>query len=170
MAEQEPTLLDFGLEFFPVVALADVGIAESEGLVVDVLLDLSKQILDVGIHPIEADGGLLESVAAGDFHRACGEIAGAEGDAYRNALDFPLCELESRAESVAVVNLHTHALGCEGGLDCLELAEYGGALLVGLVDGDHHDLDGGEQGRQHEPVVVAVRHDESSHQTGADAP
>ena len=43
-------------------------------------------------------------------------------------------------------------------------------LVLPLVNGDDDDFNGGELGRKHEALVVAVRHDEGAHQSGADAP
>ena len=43
-------------------------------------------------------------------------------------------------------------------------------FVVGLVDGDHHNLDGSQCGREYQAVVVSVGHDEGAHKAGGYAP
>jgi hypothetical protein len=43
-------------------------------------------------------------------------------------------------------------------------------LFVALEDGDDDDVDGGHGGREHEPRVVGVGHDEPSDEAGGGAP
>ena len=62
------------------------------------------------------------------------------------------------------------ALGLQRLLQLIHLVQNGVVLIVGLVDGDHDHLDGGQGRGQHQAVVVSVGHDEGAHQTGAHAP
>ena len=52
MAEKEASLFDFLFKFIPRINLADIGVAECEGLVVDVLLDVHEQFLNVLSHSL----------------------------------------------------------------------------------------------------------------------
>ncbi len=44
MAKEKAAFLDFNLEILPGVNLADGGVAERKGLVVDILLDVLQQV------------------------------------------------------------------------------------------------------------------------------
>ena len=79
-------------------------------------------------------------------------------------------ELEARLLCVAVVELHT-----EAGIDKLLFHFFATGegqilLFVILIDGHDDHLDRGNLRRQHQAVVVGVRHDQGTHQTGGDAP
>ena len=93
------------------------------------------------------------------------QILGADLQAQRHALHFPLGELPAGGV-VAVIQLHAGVLA--------DLLGQLGSLLgdAGLVGGDghHNHLDGGDGRGQDQAVVVAVGHDDGTHQTGGNAP
>ena len=45
-----------------------------------------------------------------------------------------------------------------------------GAIVVAAVNGQHDEVLGSQPRRQHQPVVIAVRHHERADQPGRDAP
>ena len=109
-------------------------------------------------------------VATGELAGALLEVARSHGDAKGHALEFVLGERPSAALRVVVVELDANASGLELVGDGLALGDDLFHLVWPLVNGDDHDFNGGELGRKHKALVVAVGHDEGAHESRADAP
>ena len=106
---------------------------------------------------------LLECVTAHQFDRAVFEVATAHGQAYGYTLQFVVGKLEAGTLVVCVVVFHAQPLRFEALGEC---AEHGIELFFFAVLEDRHDhhLNGGDMRGKHQTVVVAVAHDERTHE------
>jgi len=171
VAEKESSLGYLFLELFPGIDLADIVIAELESLCVDVVLNLVKKRCNHVCNTFLRVRSLLAGITACKLHSTVLEVTSTHCKTYRNTLELPLCELESRTESVTAVDLDSDALRLEFLLECCHLVEDGIVhSLILSCDRNHHHLDRSELRRKHETVVVSVSHDEGSHKTGRNAP
>ena len=93
------------------------------------------------------------------------QVARTQFDHQRHAAPLPIEELGARRLSLAVVDTGAHFLP-----NAVRSFEHAGPLLVLAVDGDQHHFVRSDAGRQHQPLVVRVAHDEAADQAGADAP
>ena len=132
-------------------------------------LHRSEQLVDRSRRPVERDLLLLARVATHDGDRCRREVAGAELDAERHALQLPLVELEPGPVLGPVVDPDTDARRPQlvgqgrGG------PEHPGALVL-AEDRHDHDLLRRDARRQPQPAVVAVRHHHAADQAGGGAP
>ena len=116
-----------------------------ERLLVDVLLDLVKELSDVIGDAVEGAGLLGERVTASDFYRAVLEVTTTEGQAYGYTLELVFGELPPGLLVVCVVVAHTDAALLQLGDEGLYVAADLVTLLERLVDGDDDDLMRGER-------------------------
>ena len=171
MREQEAALVvEHLLELLPRIDLGNHRLAVVERLPVDVLLNFGHQALDTLHESLLRNGLFFERVAADEFDRAVFHVTRSHRQTHRNALEFVFGELEARTHVVAVVDLHADAFGLELRGNGLEARADLGQLVVALVDGNHHHLNRRQFRRQHQTVVVRMRHDKRAHQTGRNAP
>ena len=112
---------------------------------------------------------LLERVTTHEFDRAVFEIAASHGQTHGHTLQFVVREFEARTLVVGVVVFHAQTLRLEA---LGEFAEHGVEFLLFAVFENRHDhhLDRCHVGREHQTVVVAVAHDERTHQARRHAP
>ena len=166
-----------GVEFVHVAALDDVSVQEVRGLTVHGLVDVVEECGDflrnidesdgaLLVRVAESDGALLVRVAAGKDADAVLDVAGTDLDAQRRAFHLPFVELPADG-LVSFIHFHADARLTErvGEFSCL----LDDALFM-LRDGDDHRLHGRDAGREFEPALVAVRHDERADETGGNAP
>ena len=133
-------------------------------------LDVVELLADVGGEAVERHEIFRLRVATGELAGALLEVARSHGDAQGHALEFVLGELPSAPLRVVVVELDANAGRLELVSDRLALGDDLFHLVWPLVDGHNDDFNGGELGRKHEALVVAVGHDEGANESGADAP
>ena len=165
------------LELLPGVDLHLVRLAEGEGAIEEELLEGVEALADLDPQVVPGEQlllGLAALVRLGDAHlahdRALLEVAGADLEAHRHALALPLEVLGARLHPVALVDLDEEAVVAQVLGDLVRGLEDGRALLVLAVDRHDHHVDGGHARRQHEAVVVRVRHDQGADQARGDAP
>ena len=170
VAEEESALLDFGAEVVPSVDGAGVGLAEVGGAFQQVVLDVVHELEDVVGDTLDGHSNLLQGVAAADLASAVLQVAGADGETHGHALELVFGELPAGFVLGAVVVFDREAFGLERVDKGSDVGVEFGHLVVGLADGDDGHLDGRQLGRQDEAVVVAVGHDEGTHQSCGDAP
>ena len=119
-----------------------------------------------GLQLFQLDHGLLAVVPAHQHALTVFQIPGAALYPQGHALHLVLGALPAHGV-VGVVHLHpiagSHQPIPDGG------SALQNALLV-LGDGQHHHLNGGHLGRQHQAVVVAVGHDDAADEPGGHAP
>ena len=170
MAEEEAAVLDTFLELLVVVALVDMSVAIAACFLEDVVLNVVEHFLHALHDTVEADRLFLQGVTTHDLDGVVFQVAATHDEAYRNTLELVVGKLEARTLVVGVVVLHADAQlaqlvddGLQLGCDLLQ-------LLIALVDRNDDHLDRSQLWRQYETVVVAVDHDERTHQTGRDAP
>ena len=144
---------------------AEVGSALEEG-VLYVVHELEYVVGDA----FDGHGDFLQGVAAADLASAVLQVAGADGETHRHALELVFGELPAGFILGAVVVLDGEAFGLERVDKGSDVGVEFGHLVVGLADGHDGHLYGGELGGQDETVVVAVGHDEGTHEAGGNAP
>ena len=143
------------------------------GAVLAVLQGAVIQVLCQGLHGSGDGRGqllklhklLLAGVAADQHALAVLDVAGADLQAHGHALHLPLGKLPAGL-LVAVIQLDAGILADLGG-QLAALVQHAG--LVGS-HGHDHDLNGRDGRGQDQAVVVAVGHDDGTHQTGRNAP
>ena len=167
MAEKEASVLDSLLELLPSVNLGYVGVAEIQSLCINIVLNVLQKVLDSFSETLYRNGNLLKGVAAGKFHGACSQIARSHGKTYRNSLEFPFSELESRTQSVPVINLDRVSVRLKFLFQLSHLLENRLVALGILADNRHnHNLNRSKFRRKNKTVVISVSHNEGTHQTG----
>ncbi len=115
---------------------------------------------DGGLEPGQWHRGLGSRVPAYEDGLAGVELAGADLDAHGHAFELPVHDPAAERRVGAAVELGPHTRRRELGGD-------GGGLVAGAVLVAHHqdhDLDGRQERRDPESVVVAVRHDQRAHE------
>ena len=105
---------------------------------------------------------LRRAIAAANEHRVFLHVARPDLDAQRHTLAHPLPDLLAAA-LVALVDEHAYrgvgiALRTELRGDLAAVLEHARLLVVGAKNRDDHDVLRREPRRQHEAVVVGVRH------------
>ena len=90
--------------------------------------------------------------------------------AHRHTLQLIVGKLEARALVVGIVIFHRNAQSTQLVGNFAGLHVDGLQLLGILVDRNNHHLYGSQFRRQHQTVVVAVGHNEGTHQAGRNAP
>ena len=169
MREDEPAVAVRGRhEGFPVPDLPGSGFAKLQGALEHIPLHGLKQVPDPLAQGLEGNEFLLPRISAHDHRLAGRDIPRTELHAQRHALRFPFGELPAQAELLAVVHLHPHAFQRRNQL--VDGFLYDGLFLVGLRDGNDDDLVRRQAGRQYQPPVVAMGHDDGADGTGAHAP
>ena len=113
-------------------------------------------------------------IPARDHGRASRDVARADFDAEWDALLDPL-PLFVPAADIAEIGLDLQgavvvASGAEALREFLDRFEHGRAGVVAAEHGPDHGVRRREPGRQYEPVVVGVRHDETADEASRDAP
>ena len=135
----------------------------------------------IGLHPLHLlehagreafhrDRLLLAAGPAGEHHGARRHVARADLEPQRHAAALPLVVLGAGLHPVAAVEVDPDAFGGQVALDRVGRVEHAGALVVGPVDRDDHDLVLRQPRRADQALVVAVRHDEGADQARRDAP
>ena len=102
-------------------------------------------------------------VATRQNHAPFGNILGPKLDPQRHAAHLPVVELEARAHAFALVHrdadFRVHQFGPDPSCCFHDL----GLLFIALEDRDDHSLVRSELGRQDQPLVVPVHHDDGAH-------
>ena len=115
---------------------------------------------------VERSGDLFQRVAAEEHDLALREVAGTHFDAHGHPLHFPFVELPAGG-IFRIVGLHAHAR-------LFEFFFEGGAGLADAPflcrDGHDDGLHGRHLGREHQPALVAVRHDDGADEAGGHPP
>ena len=122
------------------------------------------------VNAFERNGILFESVTTVYLHRIVLKVTRTDCQSDRHALELPFCELEARPEGVTVVNLDRMSGSLKRRLDLVHLPNDGSMVLGRLVDRDHNHLNRSKCRREDESVVIAVCHDERTHQTCGHTP
>ena len=153
------------VHFVHIVGDVGIGFAVGEGFLIEAVVDLLQQAGDLGFEVLQLDEGLFTVIPANQHTLAGFDILGADLQTQRDALHFVLGELPAGAVFGKV------DIGAEGFFKAV--AEGGGGFgnaLLMLGDGHHHDLHGGDGGRQHQTVIIAVGHDDGADDAGGHAP
>ena len=125
-----------------------------------------QQALHLAFQPVQSDKALFTGITAGQAALSLFQIAGTDLHTDRHAFHFILGELPT-GRVVGIVQLHPQAGSLQTGLDLSGCFQHAG--LVGR-HGDHYHLNGGDGGRQHQTVVIAVGHDDRADEPGGGAP
>ena len=129
----------------------------------------SSSSIDAARQAVARRGQLLARVAARQHHLLLLDVLRPDLEAQRHAAQFPLRELPARRVGVAVVEHHAHAGRGERVADLLRVRQHG-LLPVAARDRHDHHLVRGDPRRQHEPGLVAVRHDHAADEPRRHAP
>ena len=170
MAEEETTVLHTLLELLVVVALVNVSITVSTSLLEDILLDVFQHILYALYDAVEAYVLLLQGITTHNLDGVVLQVTATHSQTYRNTLQLIVSELEARTLCRVVIILHGDAQLAELVDDRLQLSSNLRQLLVALVDRNDNHLDRSQLWRQYETVIIAVNHDEGTHQSGRNTP
>ena len=142
MSEQEAALLNLLLELIPCVDLVGHVQALLQGLVIDVLLNLLKQILDILLDALERCAVLLERVTAHDLDGALLNVARTQNQTHRHSLELVVGKLEAWTLVVGIVILDRHAQRAQplddGRYNLVDACQ----LISVLVDRHNDHLDG----------------------------
>ena len=117
-----------------------------------------EQLLHAARQAVHRRRELLARVAARQHHLLLLDVLRPDLEAQRHAAQLPFGELPARRVGVAVVEHHAHAGRDERVADLLRVRQHG---LPPVAAGNRHDdhLVRRDARRQHEPGLVAVRHD-----------
>ena len=170
MAEEETTVLHTLLELLVVVALINVSITVSTSFLEDIFLDVFQHILYALNDTVEAYVLLLQGITAHDFDGVVLQVTATHSQTNRNTLQLIVSELEARTLGRVVIILHGDAQLAELVDDRLQLSSNLSQLLVALVDRNDNHLDRSQLWRQYQTVIIAVNHDEGTHQSGRNTP
>ena len=171
MRQNETALLvEHTLELVVRVDPGNHAVAETQGLRIDIGLNLVEQ----SFHPVGQallrNGLLAQRIATEQLDRAARQIARSHRQTNRNALELVFGELEARAHVIARIDLDADSPLFQLGSQAFKLPGDPLQLLGSFIDRNHHDLDRSQLGRKHQAVVIGVRHNERAHQTGGNAP
>jgi hypothetical protein len=147
-----------------------VRVAEGERIAEERGLDVGEAIGHAADDVSQRDFLPVTAEARGDDDAPSLNIARADLDPHRDALELPFGELVARPMLIAIVEADAHAGRREIGAKAFGDAEDGLPLFVGSVDRDDGDLDRSDGGRQAKSGVVAVGHDRGAHHPRAEAP
>ena len=113
---------------------------------------------------------LLAAQSVGERDHVRGEVPRADLDPERNAAELPVVELEARRGALAVVDLDPHAGGAQLRREIAGRLEDRTRCLAGLPIGTITTSIGASLGRQDQPTIVAVAHDDPADHPRAHAP
>ena len=108
----------------------------------------------------ERQGLLAAAGAPGQHDRPGAHVARTELEAEGRAARLPFVVLGAGLDAFAPIYMHSDARFLKFRLHPFSGFQHGGALRIGLVDRDDHDLVLGQPRRTDEAGVVAMRHDE----------
>ena len=137
-----------------------------ESFLEDVLLDFFQQILYVFFDTVASDGFFFQRIAAHYFDRVVFQIASTHCQTYRNAFQFVFSKLPSRFLVICIVvfNGDTHLF--QFGYDTVYLFADLCQLFFAAIDRNDHYLDRSQVRRQYQTIIIRVRHDQGTDQTG----
>jgi len=151
-----------------------VGVPEFGGALQHAGLDRVQHLSHRGSDPRRRHAESLAlfagQIAAGQHHGVLFHVARADLEPHRHAAHLPIVELETGVDFVPGVQLHPDARGPQRLVHLISQRQHGAALRVLAPDRHDHDLDRRQAGRQHQPLVVAVAHDDGADHARADAP
>src|SRR5919198_1177772 len=140
-----------------------------ERVAIERRLDVVEKLVDRRAHVRERDLLFLAGVAASDGDAPGSEVAAADLDTERHALELPLVELEPGPVLGAIVDTDANArcaqLVCDGSAG----AHHVGPILVAEDRHDDHLLRRDPRWKP-QPAVVAVRHHDAADQSRAGSP
>ena len=170
MCHDETTLLYLLLELLVAIHTGDAGIAVVECLLIDILLNVVEQLLHMLLDAIAAQGFFLQCVTTHHFDGVVLQITATHHQAHWYTLHLIVGELEARTLVVCIVVLHADAHSTQLVHDAFHFGINLLQLLIALIDRNDNYLDRSQFRRQHQTIVVRVRHDERTHQAGRNAP
>ncbi len=137
-----------------------------ESLLIYVGLDILQKVFNETGNPFKRLYLLLESVAAHNLHCAVFNVACTDCEAHRHTLEFIVGKLEAGALVIGIVIFHADPEGAQFLDDRLyHLADFGKLLAV-FRDRHNHALDRCKMRGEHKAVIIGMRHNQGSHQTG----
>ncbi len=149
-----------------------MALAEVERLLEDRLLDRRQQPGDRRFQAVPRGRGLALApgdVAPGEHHLPVRHVARPDLDAQRDAAHLPIVELPPGGEPLADVQLDTDRV-FQPGVKVTRRLQHRRALLVLAPDRHDDHLDRREARRQHEALVIAVRHHDRADHARAQSP
>ena len=110
------------------------------------------------------------TVTAGESDGFLFNILGADLHADRNPAHFPIVEFEAGTDVVAVIHLDANARGFEFLVYTVSDCHYFHLFIFLFENGNDDGLNGREARRQHQPLIVAVSHDDRADHASGQAP
>src|SRR6266404_8885609 len=150
-----------------------IALAESQRLVMQRLLNFREQALGGRgqISELGADLPLLAwPVAASQHGSLFGDVFRPQFHAQGNAAHFPIVEFPAGALAFALIERDANVSFCQLRLQFARRFKDGCLLLIRLENWDNHGLVRRELGRQYQPLVVAVHHDDRSNDARGKTP
>ncbi len=167
--DHEPgTSLHGGLERLVRVDALGVLVAEPDGAIQQIALDVVEHRGDPRPKAFHRHAGFLPRVAAGSQHLRLVDVLRPDLDAQRHTAHFPFRELPA-GTLVALVQGHANARRDELRLNLFRLRKDRLPPVV-APDGHDHNLVRRDARRKHQPAVVAVHHDDGPDEARRDAP
>src|SRR5690606_11163859 len=167
VAEEEAALfVKQSLKFLIVINHSGIGFAVGIGLPEDIALDVVKQDFNLISYTGHGNDLLGQRIPSCHFQSLIFDISWTDCKTDGNSLEFVLCKLPSGLLGIVVVVLVRDAQSFEFSTYlCSHLIDLS-QLFVVLVDRNNSNLDRCKFRRQHQTMVVRVRHYKRSHQTG----
>ena len=170
MSHDEATLFYLLLELLVGIYAGDSAITIVERLLIDILLNIVEQLLHIFLDAIAATCLLLQRIATHHLDGVVLKVTATHHQTHRHTLHFVVSELEARTLVVGIVVLHADAHSTQFVHDSFYLGIDLLQLVFALVDRNDNHLDRSQFRRQHQAVVIRVRHDKRTHQAGRNAP
>ena len=154
-----------GLHFLDGIGQHRVGLHALLGAGEQAALDIGQRGGESARQRRLVDGLLDARIAPLEHDLATGQIARPQFQHRRHPAPLPVKELGARRLPVAIVHLGAHVLG-----DAVRRLQHLRPLFVLAVDRHQHRPDGRQFRRQHQALIVGMRHDQPADEPRADSP
>ena len=141
--------------------MAGIGIPEFSGTRQHVLLDLVELGNDgcrQSLHRHKRFSRLAGNIAACQRNGILGNIFRANLNAQRHAAHLPIIKLKAGRKPFAQIRNHTHAGISQHAAHTLARSQHRCLLFFTFINGHNHRLMRRQPRRQHEALVIAMRH------------
>ena len=127
-------------------------------------MDLIEQVLNIFLDAITTTGFLLQSITAHHLDGIILKVTTTHHQANRYTLHLVVGKLEARTLVVSIVVLHTDTHATQLVHNAFNLSINLLQLVITLINRHNHHLYRSQFWRQHQTIVVTVRHNECTHQ------